>query len=263
MKRLLVLILATCILLGLAACAKPATQDPTTPTTVPTTTPTTAPTTSPTTTPTTAPTTPPVPTTYDPTKIWMDNATKEGVPAFFKLLSEQLPDEVNVHHAKEDSCYNITPPGADAKTNLQVFASTQRGLSYIVQDGKITARVSIMDNLLFCDLDKDGKQDIIYMTLVGSGNTYAHVGVYNTTTQKSIPICKSLKGYPTNVLWLAASGADVYFEGKTEADNKLQYPILSLEAVYENGKLSGYAVTGIYGSVVYQDGQYQFVPYKK
>ena len=193
----------------------------------------------------------------------MDNATKEGVPAFFKLLSEQLPDEVNVHRVTEDSCYNITPPGADAKTNLQVFASTQRGLSYIVQDGKITARTSMFSKLLFCDLDKDGKQDIIYMTLVGSGNTYAHVGVYNTTTQNATTLYKCLRGYPTNVLWLAASGADVYFEGKTEADNKIQYPILSLEAVYENGKLSGYVVTGIEGSVVYKDGAYQFDPYKK
>lgn len=99
------------------------------------------------------------------------------------------------------------------------------------------------------------------MTLVGSGNTYAYVSVYNTTTQKATTLYKCLKGYPTNVLWLAASGADVYFEGKTEADNKIQYPILSLEAVYENGKLSGYVVTGIEGNVVYKDGEYQFVPY--
>jgi len=259
MKRLLVLILATCMFLGLAACAKSGQQNPTT---VPTTTPTTAPTTTPTTTPTTAPTTPPVPTVYKFKECF--DGTKEGVPEFFKLLSEQIPDHVTgLTATAEADCYNITPPGADPKTDLQVFMSYKTGRCYIVQDGKIRLTINYLSSMLLCDIDNNGEKDLLFMTIWGSGIERDLVCVYSATTQKATAIYLSERGYKRDMLWVAASGADVYFEGKTEADDNIQYPILSVEKAYENNKLSGYAVTGIYGSVVYKDGEYQFVPYQE
>jgi len=251
MKRILAFTLALCMLLGLAACAKPATQDPTTPTTVPTTT------------PTTAPTAPSVPTSYKFEKR-LDYGTKEGVPAFFKLLSEQIPDAVTgLNATAEEDCYNITPPGADPKTDLQVFRSYKTGISYIVQDGEITATDEGIMNLLLCDLDKDGKKDIIFTRTQGSATINYVVRAYISATKKYTFLCQTTRTNQWQMLWVVASGADVYFEGKTEEDNNILYPVLRLENVYENNKLSGYVVTGIVGNVVYQDGKAQFVPYEK
>ena len=241
--------LTLCLVLGLAACAKPATQDPTTPTTVPTTT------------PTTAPTTPPAPTSSQK-YTRLDTTSKEGVPAFFKLLSEQIPDAVTgLNATAEEDCYNITPPGADAKKDFQVFMSVRTAYVYIVQDGAIVGTIRGVLNLLLVDMDKDGKKDLLFTTTWGSGIERDLVCVYNANTQKVSGLHMSERGYKRDMLWVAASGADVYFEGKTEADNDIQYPVLSVEAVYENGKLSGYVVTGIVGNVVYQDGKAQFGPY--
>jgi len=240
------------MLLGLAACAKPATQDPTTPTTVPTTT------------PTTAPTTPPAPTSSQK-YTRLDTTSKEGVPAFFKLLSEQIPDEVNGKYPiKEEDCCNITPPGVDAQTNLQIFLFDTTRTAFIVQDGTVTAAVPVTTSLVLCDPDKDGKTDVLITALWGSGNTVSQVYVYSSATKKSTMVYHgNIYHYPSKVLWVTASGADVYFEGKTEADNDIQCPVLQLEKAYENGKPSGYVVTGIVGNVVYKDGEYQFAPYNK
>ena len=251
MKRFLAVMLTLCLVLGLAACAKPATQDPTSPTTVPTTT------------PTTAPTTPPVPTSSQK-HTRLDTTSKEGVPAFFKLLSEQIPDAVTgLNATAEEDCYNITPPGADPKTDLQVFRSYKTGISYIVQDGEITATDEGIMNLLLCDLDKDGKKDIVFTR--SQGNSYINfvVKAYISATKKDSFLCQTTRTNQWQMLWVVASGADVYFEGKTEEDNNILYPVLRLENVYENNKLSGYVVTGIVGNVVYQDGKAQFVPYEK
>ena len=236
------------MVVSLVACANPGPQNPTT---------------APTTTPTTAPTAPSVPTSFKLDRR-MDYATKEGVPAFFKLLSEQIPDAVTgLNATAEEDCYNITPPGADPKTDLQVFMSYKTGRCYIVQDGKIRLTIDYVTSMLLCDIDNNGEKDLLFMTGWGSGIVRDLVCVYSATTQKNTSIHMSERGYKRDRLWVAASGADVYFEGKTEADNNIQYPLLSVEKVYENYKLSGYAVTGIYGSVVYKDGEYQFVPYKK
>jgi len=248
MKRLLILALALCLVLGLAACAKPATQDPTTPTTVPTTT------------PTTAPTTPPVPTSY--TDEFLAHATKEGVPAFLALLGEQMPDMlIGARAVTEENCYNITTDAVAADTDAQVFQS-EYGYAFILCNGKITA-INRIHTMIPCDIDGNGEKDILLITSRGSGVAYYAVSVYNSVKQDITELHIACEDYSLDRLWVVASGADVYFEGKTEADNNIQYPVLSLEKVYENNKLSGYAVTGIYGSVVYQDGQYQFVPYKK
>ena len=141
-KQLLSLTLIVCILLSLAACTKPAPQDPTTPTTTPT--------------------TPPVPTSFN-FENRLEYGTKEGGPGFFKLLSEQMPDDVGgLNSTAEEDCCNITPPGADANTDLQVFMSRKTGQCYIVQDGKITSTIMGPLNQVLCDLDKDGKNDYMY-----------------------------------------------------------------------------------------------------
>ena len=244
MKRFLIVALALCLVLGLAACAKPAPQDPTT-------------------TPTTAPTTPPVPTSFK-NENCLEYGTKEGVPGFFKLLSEQMPDHVSgLNPTAEEDCYNITPPGTDAKTDLQVFMSHKTGWCYIVQDGKITRAIRGILNQVLCDLDKDGKKDLLLITTWGSGTTYPIVGIYSSATNEFAIVHWSQRTYPWEMLWVVPSGADVHFEGKTEADNEILFPVLCVEGVYKSGKLVEYVVTGIDGNVVYQDGTYKFVPYEK
>ena len=245
MKKFIVLVLMLSLVAGLAACTKPMPQDPTT-------------------TPTTAPTAPSVP-TFSQEYTQLDMTSKEGVPAFFKLLTEQFPDGVDGKTpTTEEDCYNITPPGADVKTDLQVFLSVKKRYAFIVQDGRITAAVNGITSLALCDLDGDEKKDVLMTTLWGSGSTVSYVYMYSSATKKITTVYTgNIYYYPSKVLWVAASGADVHFEGKTDADNSIQYPVLCLEAVYENYKIVGYVVTGIVGNVVYKDGAYQFVPYKK
>lgn len=272
MKRMLALLLILCTVFGLAGCVGEA-EEPAGNATAPSTTPTTpAESTAPT------ETTPPETTPPGPTTFKTEGPFDKNVPEFMALLAVQRPDDLTGAYAvQEKYCCNFTPQEVAAETNMQIFRDRRSGKSYILLDDQTNDSDSpeifrIPGDFVSAtpwDYDSDGVKDLLITYNFGSGNLYRIVGIFNSVSKEFTRLYQTLKLHHTIRLFVTQSASDVLFDGKTEADGQLSYPVFEVEDISEE-ILDGdtvvltsreFKVTGIHGHIEIKDGKPEFIPY--
>ncbi|HEY5562319.1 MAG TPA: hypothetical protein VIK72_11300 [Clostridiaceae bacterium] len=110
------------------------------------------------------------------------------------IETETFPENDKTGISNEDklkyyTIYEITPKNVKEQIGCQIFKVNYTCETYVVNKSKVYA-IGIgfggygVVNIETCDLDADGKKDLIYTFSFGSGMHRSHIGIFNFSKEK-------------------------------------------------------------------------------
>ena len=188
--------------------------------------------------------------------------SKNNVTDFMSVLGKQ---EMGGYVLDEEHCYNVTSERIAEETSAQIFKFSDSCATYLYLDDQVYPLGEWFGGYGFvsavpCDFDQDGNSDILYTYSCGSGVHRSFVAIFNTKTKENAVIYDSSStDNPDADLYVGTQSPSIAISN-VETPTYFVIYIVRIEVFENNFANLGCVATGIVGSVESENGNPVFRP---